>query len=152
MRAYYYDLGPALTISFIFFFNHTSTTEIYTLSLHDALPICIVGMLTRNENSVAAGRVAPRSSENKIVVPEREAPGKAAATSWPTPTAMAIDHVTRSLRGLPRSQRSTSKKQTPPTNRAMATGRMVSGSSNPIFFITSPPQPVMTNATSTLLK
>src|SRR2546427_422054 len=26
-----------------FFFNDTATTEIYTLSLHDALPICIVG-------------------------------------------------------------------------------------------------------------
>src|SRR2546425_9872537 len=30
-----------LSISFIFFFfNDTATTEIYTLSLHDALPIC----------------------------------------------------------------------------------------------------------------
>src|SRR5437764_13965909 len=27
-------------VSFSFFFNHTATTEIYTLSLHDALPIC----------------------------------------------------------------------------------------------------------------
>ena len=27
---------------FIFFFNDTATTEIYTLSLHDALPICSV--------------------------------------------------------------------------------------------------------------
>src|SRR2546427_7633932 len=26
---------------FIFFFNDTATTEIYTLSLHDALPICV---------------------------------------------------------------------------------------------------------------
>src|SRR5438034_9823693 len=26
--------------SFFFFFNDTPTTEIYTLSLHDALPIC----------------------------------------------------------------------------------------------------------------
>src|SRR3712207_9109557 len=26
-------------ISFLFFFNDTATTEIYTLSLHDALPI-----------------------------------------------------------------------------------------------------------------
>src|SRR3712207_7670431 len=26
--------------SLIFFFNDTATTEIYTLSLHDALPIC----------------------------------------------------------------------------------------------------------------
>src|SRR3712207_7044429 len=28
-----------LVISFCFFFNDTATTEIYTLSLHDALPI-----------------------------------------------------------------------------------------------------------------
>src|SRR3712207_7755246 len=28
---------------FFFFFNDTATTEIYTLSLHDALPICAVG-------------------------------------------------------------------------------------------------------------
>ena len=26
-----------------FFFNDTATTEIYTLSLHDALPICVQG-------------------------------------------------------------------------------------------------------------
>src|SRR5260363_476222 len=29
-----------LLLLFIFFFNDTATTEIYTLSLHDALPIC----------------------------------------------------------------------------------------------------------------
>src|SRR2546430_13922532 len=28
--------------SSFFFFNDTATTEIYTLSLHDALPICLV--------------------------------------------------------------------------------------------------------------
>src|SRR5947209_15447959 len=28
---------------FFFFFNDTATTEIYTLSLHDALPICFGG-------------------------------------------------------------------------------------------------------------
>ena len=27
----------------VFFFNDTATTEIYTLSLHDALPICGFG-------------------------------------------------------------------------------------------------------------
>src|SRR2546430_10250232 len=27
-------------VAFFFFFNDTATTEIYTLSLHDALPIC----------------------------------------------------------------------------------------------------------------
>ena len=29
-----------LLLLFVFFFNDTATTEIYTLSLHDALPIC----------------------------------------------------------------------------------------------------------------
>src|SRR5258706_13507073 len=45
---------PTSTISlsssfFFFFFNDTATTEIYTLSLHDALPICEVrlGLLRR---------------------------------------------------------------------------------------------------------
>src|ERR1022692_591438 len=33
--------GPdCLYVLFFFFFNDTATTEIYTLSLHDALPIC----------------------------------------------------------------------------------------------------------------
>src|SRR2546427_12682642 len=38
----YYD-DTHITIGFtneFFFFNDTATTEIYTLSLHDALPIC----------------------------------------------------------------------------------------------------------------
>src|SRR5258708_33646053 len=30
-----------MCISFFFFFNDTATTEIYTLSLHDALPISV---------------------------------------------------------------------------------------------------------------
>src|SRR2546428_7146409 len=29
-----------ILVFFFFFFNDTATTEIYTLSLHDALPIC----------------------------------------------------------------------------------------------------------------
>src|SRR2546430_16537419 len=32
-------MRPRLTHLFFFFFNDTATTEIYTLSLHDALPI-----------------------------------------------------------------------------------------------------------------
>src|SRR5256885_9472157 len=34
-------------IFLFFFFNDTATTEIYTLSLHDALPIFVVGLLVR---------------------------------------------------------------------------------------------------------
>src|SRR5256886_15459199 len=33
---------------FFFFFNDTATTEIYTLSLHDALPICVHDWPTDN--------------------------------------------------------------------------------------------------------
>src|SRR2546425_4985157 len=35
----------SLPFSFFFFFNDTATTEIYTLSLHDALPILARGAL-----------------------------------------------------------------------------------------------------------
>src|SRR5256885_10997562 len=46
-----------LSFCFFFFFNDTATTEIYTLSLHDALPICLHG---RRHHSLAelAGRPA----------------------------------------------------------------------------------------------
>src|SRR6266513_4178082 len=38
------NVCPAYYVLFFFFFNDTATTEIYTLSLHDALPILgIVG-------------------------------------------------------------------------------------------------------------
>src|SRR5436190_17370569 len=39
-----YLMSPDLChiIFFIFFFNDTATTEIYTLSLHDALPISLI--------------------------------------------------------------------------------------------------------------
>src|SRR6266581_7169501 len=40
-----------LFFHFFFFFNDTATTEIYTLSLHDALPICaaLMGQLRAHE-------------------------------------------------------------------------------------------------------
>src|SRR2546423_11006264 len=38
----------ALSVSFVFFFNDTATTEIYTLSLHDALPIYVFELLGRD--------------------------------------------------------------------------------------------------------
>src|SRR5260221_698210 len=37
-------------ISFLFFFNDTATTEIYTLSLHDALPISAHDVLARRRH------------------------------------------------------------------------------------------------------
>src|SRR2546430_7888165 len=42
----------------LFFFNDTATTEIYTLSLHDALPISTVTLASRDRRSRIATRVA----------------------------------------------------------------------------------------------
>src|SRR3712207_9135007 len=36
------ESGTCGLVFLLFFFNDTATTEIYTLSLHDALPICAV--------------------------------------------------------------------------------------------------------------
>src|SRR5438477_2220932 len=56
----------SIFLSCFFFFNSTATTEIYTLSLHDALPICT--RAARGERGPAApgpprtGRLAARKS------------------------------------------------------------------------------------------
>src|SRR5947209_12601976 len=48
-----------------FFFNHTATTEIYTLSLHDALPIYSFYLLPARPIVVEWGREASTSSGSK---------------------------------------------------------------------------------------
>src|ERR1022692_5349388 len=47
-----------------FFFNDTATTEIYTLSLHDALPIWFRGRDRTAPHRTAPHRTAPRSEEH----------------------------------------------------------------------------------------
>src|SRR5690349_22078860 len=42
--------------SFFFFFNDTATTEIYTLSLHDALPICALPQRAERARGARAAR------------------------------------------------------------------------------------------------
>src|SRR3989442_4677904 len=51
------------SVHYFFFFNDTATTEIYTLSLHDALPICDGG----------ADRPAARTAHRRD---RRRAPGR----------------------------------------------------------------------------
>src|SRR4051794_41393245 len=61
------------TSSFFFFFNDTAPTEIYTLSLHDALPIWDQRDLVRDhqgreqqhEQRVAPGEPQPREREGE---------------------------------------------------------------------------------------
>src|SRR3712207_8883678 len=45
-----------------FFFNDTATTEIYTLSLHDALPICYLPSLVRAWSEGSSGATVSRYS------------------------------------------------------------------------------------------
>src|SRR6266540_5804503 len=45
--------------SFFFFFNDTATTEIYTLSLHDALPINPIAASVRTAGKILRIPIAP---------------------------------------------------------------------------------------------
>src|SRR2546430_12482735 len=47
---------------FFFFFNDTATTEIYTLSLHDALPISIEGAVEEQHRRLDFVRIARRGA------------------------------------------------------------------------------------------
>src|SRR5260370_22575462 len=60
---------------FLFFFNDTATTEIYTLSLHDALPIWSVVQTWRLEQraeSPTEGREAVAGVEEGVVRERKE--------------------------------------------------------------------------------
>src|SRR5580700_7657258 len=48
-----------------FFFNDTATTEIYTLSLHDALPISTVGCACSSSTAAETPRGASSSSRSE---------------------------------------------------------------------------------------
>src|SRR3712207_9004926 len=52
------------------FFNDTATTEIYTLSLHDALPIC-QDVLFDHVDEVVGGRL--RASRDAVQAPRKRA-------------------------------------------------------------------------------
>src|SRR2546422_11658490 len=65
--------------SFFFFFNDTATTEIYTLSLHDALPISsgIATMAVRGVISSFTGRSAKASTPDTTTISSAEASASA---------------------------------------------------------------------------
>src|SRR5256885_3306476 len=58
-----------------FFFNDTATTEIYTLSLHDALPICIDAQLHMAAHQfVDGGRAALVGNRSEEHTSELQSP------------------------------------------------------------------------------
>src|SRR5258708_12138096 len=60
-----------LPFVFFFFFNDTATTEIYTLSLHDALPICQPTSASVARWACSCGR-APPAAPGPRSVPRSE--------------------------------------------------------------------------------
>src|SRR3712207_8710864 len=71
-----------LCLVFFFFFNDTATTEIYTLSLHDALPISMT--ISRTSPNGVSGRSAPRSFANPLSRALKPG-GRIAAVVYSTP-------------------------------------------------------------------
>src|SRR5256885_8754518 len=65
---------------FFFFFNDTATTEIYTLSLHDALPISG----TRTDRSPSPKRLTPRCRFSSRLSRRRMMGNTPTATATPT--------------------------------------------------------------------
>src|SRR5256885_13631233 len=61
MLSFFLACRTSVILSF-FFFNDTATTEIYTLSLHDALPILTPGQA--GENLSGASTFNPRGASN----------------------------------------------------------------------------------------
>src|SRR5260370_37175099 len=61
---FFFNASSPPSLSF-FFFNDTATTEIYTLSLHDALPISLPDLRITDEIADRHGEVL-RSQESEI--------------------------------------------------------------------------------------
>src|SRR5947208_15733482 len=61
----------AISDQYCFFFNHTATTKIYTLSLHDALPI-FNNLIQRNQSAAfSSGKVRPNHETNINIIARR---------------------------------------------------------------------------------
>src|SRR5258705_13726303 len=68
-------------MSLCFFFNDTSTTEIYTLSLHDALPICFDRVRSFAASASNRLRAVTQSLSRPLAIKPAEIAGHVAKTS-----------------------------------------------------------------------
>src|SRR2546428_6965539 len=81
-------------ISLFFFFNDTATTEIYTLSLHDALPICSDQLTSTRRLHLSESSVACRLTDPlDLVISDR--PLKAPEPAEAEPGALRDRKSTR---------------------------------------------------------
>src|SRR6266487_7210450 len=94
-----FELAAAFILFFVFFFNDTATTEIYTLSLHDALPISRqkVSVWADGDSCMAATflgchRGLPRYSEYSAFMTIVNESGHDRTGSWPGHQAKGQHH------------------------------------------------------------
>src|SRR5947199_3962148 len=87
--------APHIDIFSLFFFNHTATTEIYTLSLHDALPI------SAEEAIILDAVVAPgHDGAAELVVSLRHPNGGLETVALEAPVGMRSEEHTSELQSL----------------------------------------------------
>src|SRR3712207_8568416 len=87
-----------------FFFNDTATTEIYTLSLHDALPICAAP----SSNGSAS---LPRFPANEVWARSTSRRARSASPTGPSSAVTSSDDASSSRPAWSRSEEHTSELQ-----------------------------------------
>src|SRR2546422_7719963 len=111
----------AVSLASIFFFNDTATTEIYTLSLHDALPISRPARpqhrrrLTRRRSGVPT-RTRSRRRDRRARAPRVNAPGHGARSEEHTSELQSRLHLVCRLL-LEKKKRHTSRRAVATTIR-----------------------------------
>src|SRR3712207_7030180 len=83
----------ALLSYVIFFFNDTATTEIYTLSLHDALPICPLPCAPRGRPRRARGGTRRPTCRSRSARATRRRPSRSAACPDRKSTRLNSSHA-----------------------------------------------------------
>src|SRR6266536_4075019 len=87
---------------FFFFFNDTATTEIYTLSLHDALPICFQVLLNVRFDAARA-RLANVVHDDQLET-DRKSTRLNSSHEWNSYAVRCLKKKKRYTEGRPRRQ------------------------------------------------
>src|SRR3712207_6963795 len=109
-----------MMLLFFFFFNDTATTEIYTLSLHDALPIYVEEVVEELAALTATEPVATADERNDLTVDD-EAVGRIRRSEEHTSELQSRQYLVCRL--LLEKKKKTQKRQSPPPNHHCATHR-----------------------------
>src|SRR6266487_3534232 len=110
-----------LCFFFFFFFNDTATTEIYTLSLHDALPIS----LQRSARGRSAGSDGPDGAGGGVLAKSetrRRADGRAAGPRSRARPILCIENRGGRLRRARRARARIPLREAPPGCKQAAGG------------------------------